>query len=163
MNPSGSDFNKCHAHARQEPVQARWQYRMVTWTYRDTCLLRETPNEAWPLSVVGVGFQNHGTPVVQNHSPPGVPHRVTGGTSLMRPPVRRSAGSFPASFGRSLTVTPLRVPLGSCDQVPGGLSPPSQCPCWAYPNTRGHPEGWPPGEDHRLDLGSFHINASGPS
>jgi hypothetical protein len=110
MNPSGSDFNKCHAHARQEPVQARWQYRMVTWTYRDTCLLRETPNEAWPLSVVGVGFQNHGTPVVQNHSPPGVPHRVTGGTSLMRPPVRRSAGSFPASFGRSLTVTPLRFP-----------------------------------------------------
>ena len=32
----------------------------------------------------------------------------------------------------------LAVPLGPCDQVPGGLSPPSQCPCRAY--KRGHPQ-----------------------
>src|SRR5437867_11943184 len=45
--------------------------------------------------------------------------------------VRRSAGSFPAAFSVRPRGPRLAVPLGSCDQVPGGHSPPSQCPCRA--------------------------------
>src|SRR5439155_26280696 len=52
--------------------------------------------------------------------------------------VRRPVGSFPASFGPGLAagLFSLAVPLGPCDQVPGGLSPPSQRPCWAYTRAR---------------------------
>src|SRR5439155_5110198 len=46
--------------------------------------------------------------------------------------VRRPAGSFPASSRAALTSVALRFPLCPCDLVPGGLSPPSQRPCWAY-------------------------------
>src|SRR5207249_4243085 len=59
------------------------------------------------------------------------------GTASYPVSVRRPVGSFPASFGPGLTTgfLSLAVPLGPCDQVPGGLSPPGQRPCWAYQTT----------------------------
>ena len=46
--------------------------------------------------------------------------------------VRRLASSFPASFSVGLAASRLAVSLGPRDQVPRGLSPPSQSPCWAH-------------------------------
>src|SRR5207249_2408992 len=43
----------------------------------------------------------------------------------------------------------LAVPLGPCDQVPGGLSPPGQCPCRAYRTRRAASERTPP---HRREV-----------
>ena len=53
-------------------------------------------------------------------------------------PVRRLTGSFHASFSVRLTER-LALPFGPCDQVPGGLSPPSHRPCRAH-----HRESPPP-------------------
>ena len=47
-------------------------------------------------------------------------------------PVRRLTGSFHASFSACLTTNALRFPSVPCDQVPGGLSPPSHRPCRAH-------------------------------
>ena len=47
-------------------------------------------------------------------------------------PVRRPTDSLTASFSAALTGHRLAGRFGSCDQVPGGLTPPSQCPCRAH-------------------------------
>ena len=38
----------------------------------------------------------------------------------------------------------LAVPFGPCNQVPGGLAPPSQCPCWAHQKKRRGRQRSPP-------------------
>ena len=50
-------------------------------------------------------------------------------------PVRRPTNSLTASFSVALAGRHLAGRFGSCDQVPRGLSPPSQCPCRAHKQT----------------------------
>ena len=53
------------------------------------------------------------------------------GRALYPISVRRPTDSLAASFSVALAGRRLAVRFGPCDQVPGGLSPPSQCPCRA--------------------------------
>lgn len=50
-------------------------------------------------------------------------------------PVRRPTDSLTASFSAALAGHRLADRFGSCDQVPGGLAPPSRCPCRAHKKT----------------------------
>ncbi len=56
---------------------------------------------------------------------PGRHRLISGSCSSARRFVPRFLQTLPR--GRALA-----VPLGCCDQLPGGLPPPSQCPCRAY-------------------------------
>jgi len=56
---------------------------------------------------------------------------------------RRFVSRFLQTFPRGRA---LAVPLGPCDQVPGGLSPPGQRPCWAYTRTARSSLSGPPHE-----------------
>ena len=65
--------------------------------------------------------------------------------------VRRLAGSLPRFFQRSPRGRRLAVRFGRYDQVPGGLSPPDHCPCWAHTRKRSRETPTPL---YRLSYGS---------